>query len=499
MVDDDDASNDSFTHRVADSAVAAGRSPAGPAFVKLMLPSHVAGGYWLQAPFGLADFLPATTCGVVLACDGEEWKTTWLVRSANNGSLSGGWRGFAVDQRLAVGDALTFTKEPGLRLRVTVHRARRFESRDGGDDGGDAARDAAREAAFAEAAAHTDALFANHGAKPGAAVTVAGAPDPLPGGGTADRSHVYSRRREGRRDAAASAARARRRLPDECAEMAARAAFDDDVERPAANLERVEEISNASPRASPAQPPAGAQLPFASPRIAATHAKTNAKTNVATPAITMDALGSPACTPAPPPTATRAGAETRGGDCRGARALRPGAARRVDPAPLETPASPLVVGAPSSSSRRGDVAAIGETCVGSRPDREPDRDIGEARAKKRPRRQTPTHVSFATGAAPMEGWNTPASARSATEAAMARRVFGRERRRVDVTPADATTKLSVVKTDAPPPRRRAGGESSTRATGTAAAAAAAAAAETTPSRGRGDAASTPNGNAAASV
>ena len=106
--DDDDASNDSFTHRVADSAVgaavAAGRSPAGPAFVKLMLPSHVAGGYWLQAPFGLADFLPATTCGVILACDGEEWKTTWLVRSANNGSLSGGWRGFAVDQRLAVGE-----------------------------------------------------------------------------------------------------------------------------------------------------------------------------------------------------------------------------------------------------------------------------------------------------------------------------------------------------------------------------------------------------------
>ena len=498
--DDDDASNDSFTHRVADSAVgaavAAGRSPAGPAFVKLMLPSHVAGGYWLQAPFGLADFLPATTCGVILACDGEEWKTTWLVRSANNGSLSGGWRGFAVDQRLAVGDALTFTKEPGLRLRVTVHRARRFESRDDGDDGGDAARDAAREAAFAEAAAHTDALFANHGAKPGAAVTVAGAPDPLPGGGTAARSHVYSRRREGRRDAAASAAaRARAAAsPDECAEMAARAAFDDDVERSAANLERVEEISNASPRASPAHPPAGAHIPFASPRIAVTRAKTNAKTNVATPAITMDALGSPACTPAPPPTATRAGAERAAAIAAARAPLRPGAARRVDPAPLETPASPLVVGAPSSSSRRGDVAAIGETRVGSRldrePDREPHRDAREARAKKRPRRQTPTHVSFATGAAPMEGWNTPASARSATEAAMARRVFGRERRRADVTPADATTKLSEVKTDAPPPAPEPAAKVRRARRGIAAAAAAA---ETTPSRGRGAAASTPNG------
>ena len=261
--DDDDASNDSFTHRVADSAVgaavAAGRSPAGPAFVKLMLPSHVAGGYWLQAPFGLADFLPATTCGVILACDGEEWKTTWLVRSANNGSLSGGWRGFAVDQRLAVGDALTFTKEPGLRLRVTVHRARRFESRDDGDDGGDAARDAAREAAFAEAAAHTDALFANHGAKPGAAVTVAGAPDPLPGGGTAVRSHVYSRRR-GRRDAAASAAaRARAAASPTSAPRWRRARRSTTTSTIRGNLNASRYLERGSARSR--RPPAGAQLP----------------------------------------------------------------------------------------------------------------------------------------------------------------------------------------------------------------------------------------------
>ena len=75
----------------------------------------------------------------------------------------------------------------------------------------------------------------------------------------------------------------------------------------------------------------------------------------------------------------------------------------------------------------------------------------------------------------MEGWNTPASARSATEAAMARRVFGRERRRVDVTPADATTKLSVVKTDAPPPAPAPAAKVRRARRGTAAAAAAAAA------------------------
>ena len=103
-----------------------------------------------------------------------------------------------------------------------------------------------------------------------------------------------------------------------------------------------------------------------------------------------------------------------------------------------------------------------------------------------------TNLLFATGAAPMEGWNTPASARSATEAAMARRVFGRERRRVDVTPADATTKLSEVKTDAPPPAPEPAAKVRRARRGTAATAAAAAA-ETTPSRGRGGAASTPNG------
>ena len=369
-----------------------------------MLPSHVAGGYWLQAPFGLAISSRTRACGVVLACDGEEWKTTWLVRSANNGSLSGGWRGFAVDQRLAVGDALTFTKEPVFAC-ASPSTAPVVRSRDDDDD--DAARDAAREAAFAEAAAHTDALFANHGAKPGAAVTVAGAPDPLPGCGTAVRSHVYSRRREGRRDAAASAAaRARAAAsPDACAEMAARADFDVDVDvhlgELAADRERVEDGASPAPATL-----AGAQLPFASPRAAA-HTRTNA--NVATPANTTDALGSPACTPAPPPRAARAGADQAAALAAARAPLRPGASRRVEPAPLETPASPFVVGAPPpSSSRRGDVAALPGTVTKMNPDPDPDRDLdrdldrdpdrdrepfagtgsrseaGEARAKKRP-------------------------------------------------------------------------------------------------------------------
>jgi hypothetical protein len=221
--EDDDASNDSITNQAAFTAGAGGngniggggRSPPGPAFVKLMLPSHVSGGYWLQAPYGIGDFLPDDTTTVVLQCDGEEWKTVWLVRSANNGGLSGGWRGFAVDQRLAVGDACVFTKERGLRLRVTVHRAHLC--------GGDIA---AAESAFAQAEAHTDALFATvddaatAAAAAAAASTPGGAASPPPpaaplalqlpppphGNGTSRALHVYSRRRQGRYDAAAAAA-----------------------------------------------------------------------------------------------------------------------------------------------------------------------------------------------------------------------------------------------------------------------------------------------------
>ena len=232
-----------------------------------------------------------TTCGVILACDGE-WKTTWLVRSANNGSLSGGWRGFAVDQRLAVG-SVDLPRKNRVLVFVTVHRARRFESRDDSDD--DARRATPRVRLRSPKPPRTRTLC-NHGAKP-AGGDRRGAPDPRRRhGGALARvlatPRGSTRRRRLRRRARAAAS------PDECAEMAARAAFDD-VERSAANLERVEDISNAS-RARAGASAGGRATPV---RVATNRGdarQDDAKTNVATPAITMDALGSPACTPAPP-------------------------------------------------------------------------------------------------------------------------------------------------------------------------------------------------------
>eukprot|EP00963_Diacronema_lutheri_P014341 scaffold2859_cov349-Pavlova_lutheri.AAC.78 len=95
----------------------------GPAFLKLMLPSHVSGGFWLQLPCDLTRHMPTSSCRFILDCEGEEWENVYLVRGHNSGGLSGGWRGFAIDQGLCVGDAVVFEKAPGHRLIVTIHRA----------------------------------------------------------------------------------------------------------------------------------------------------------------------------------------------------------------------------------------------------------------------------------------------------------------------------------------------------------------------------------------
>ncbi|KAK3265431.1 hypothetical protein CYMTET_25885 [Cymbomonas tetramitiformis] len=118
----------------------------GPAFVKLMLPSHVAGGYWLQAPFGIHEHLPVDSCQILLMCGSEEWEVVWLMPKKG---MSGGWRGFAVDQRLVVGDALVFQKLEGCRVGVRIYRVAQLGS-----------QAAAADAAFDDAEQATAALFA---------------------------------------------------------------------------------------------------------------------------------------------------------------------------------------------------------------------------------------------------------------------------------------------------------------------------------------------------
>ena len=60
---------------------APGSTPPVPSFVKVMGPSHISGHFYVDAPYGLSDWLPDETATLVLECDGEEWKTVWLVET----------------------------------------------------------------------------------------------------------------------------------------------------------------------------------------------------------------------------------------------------------------------------------------------------------------------------------------------------------------------------------------------------------------------------------
>lgn len=372
--EDSDASNDSFGNGESDRRSGASRAnskssslgdgpnqtPAGPSFVKVMGPSHISGHFYVDAPHGLSDWLPDETATLVLECDGEEWKTVWLVdpRPGANGQpartgLSGGWRGFAVDQRLAVGDALVFTKERGARVSVRIHRAARMSrpdpmsvGRDGGRRTGGAKCppggakcppgvgqvSAARSAAFADAETRTDAFvrFAAGGTFQGGGAPTFNShpPDPAPHrqprcGGTCRSLHVYSRRRQGRYDADAAAA-ARRRTgasPDECAEIARTEM--DGVSKSQSKLRQPRHsprlIHAAHDAGSPSRwkragmvssPPALAgQLPFASPKAGTPkkNGRRRPESQIsASPSDPAAPLGSPdKVTPAPPGTTER--------------------------------------------------------------------------------------------------------------------------------------------------------------------------------------------------
>jgi hypothetical protein len=110
------------------------------ASVKVMLPSHVSGGYWLQMPVDLAEHLPGSMGkhrfrlidaeGHEPAADsGPGFPVIWLRRGGSGGGLSGGWRGFAIDRELGVGDVVAFEKLSGNQLRATVHRAMSLDDR----------------------------------------------------------------------------------------------------------------------------------------------------------------------------------------------------------------------------------------------------------------------------------------------------------------------------------------------------------------------------------
>ncbi|WVZ96709.1 hypothetical protein U9M48_042311, partial [Paspalum notatum var. saurae] len=82
--------------------------PSGhPSLVKRMLKSHVVNGFWLGLPKGFCDkHLPKRDAGIVLEDEnGEHHHTTFL---GYKQGLSAGWRAFAIDHGIKVGDVAVF-------------------------------------------------------------------------------------------------------------------------------------------------------------------------------------------------------------------------------------------------------------------------------------------------------------------------------------------------------------------------------------------------------
>ncbi|CAK9181250.1 unnamed protein product [Ilex paraguariensis] len=94
-------------------------SAESPSFVKCMLPSNVAHGFWLFLPKEFCDYhLPSHDTTVILVDEfGDEYKTKYLLERHG---LSGGWRAFSIAHRLLKGDLLVFHLVGPCKLKVSV-------------------------------------------------------------------------------------------------------------------------------------------------------------------------------------------------------------------------------------------------------------------------------------------------------------------------------------------------------------------------------------------
>nr|GFC89217.1 B3 DNA binding domain-containing protein [Tanacetum cinerariifolium] len=92
-----------------------------PSFVKAMLPSHVAGGFWLglTKQFCVANLPKHDETIVLVDEDGQEFNTRFLVAKIG---LSGGWRGFSIAHKLVEGDVLVFQLIEHWKFKVYIVR-----------------------------------------------------------------------------------------------------------------------------------------------------------------------------------------------------------------------------------------------------------------------------------------------------------------------------------------------------------------------------------------
>ncbi|PHT42046.1 B3 domain-containing protein [Capsicum baccatum] len=92
-----------------------------PSFIKYMLNSHVARGFWLSFPKKFCDsHLPKHDDTVILVDEkNEEFGTNYLV---DKNGLSGGWKGFSIAHNLLEKDVLVFQLIEPCKFKVYIVR-----------------------------------------------------------------------------------------------------------------------------------------------------------------------------------------------------------------------------------------------------------------------------------------------------------------------------------------------------------------------------------------
>ncbi|XP_044348178.1 B3 domain-containing protein Os01g0234100 isoform X4 [Triticum aestivum] len=101
-----------------------------PSFVKHMLHSHVVHGFWLGLPSDFCNkHLPKKDTAIVLEDeDGHNYDAKYL--GAKQG-LSAGWRGFAINHDIKVGDVVVFQLVSSAKFKVYILRANNYTTTDG--------------------------------------------------------------------------------------------------------------------------------------------------------------------------------------------------------------------------------------------------------------------------------------------------------------------------------------------------------------------------------
>ncbi|KAI3856276.1 hypothetical protein MKW92_048443 [Papaver armeniacum] len=107
--------------------------PSIPSIIIVMLKSHVVRGFWLGVPTKFCEaFMPKDRIKMTLVDEkGKHYKATYIPEKKG---LSGGWKGFSVDHKLRIGDAVLFQLVDLMTFKVVIFKGNGVADTDGGAD-----------------------------------------------------------------------------------------------------------------------------------------------------------------------------------------------------------------------------------------------------------------------------------------------------------------------------------------------------------------------------